>query len=1632
MPDYSIISPLAYTADNVTPSFRQGLGNTPINPFAAGVAGVEQGLAFGADLAAKIQETNRLNDPDVLAADKLKADLANQQMTQVIRSNTRVNNLGDKYAEQQILTELEEKRAHADYYRKSGDAEGSLKEQERQARIDKLEVDTAENRAKGEEARRQNAPATFDPATRTWKMPPTSNGYDGSFPQATPRMSAPSAAPAPDGSDINTSIQALSSHKQLKSKASNAQTYKQVEQSLGMPISMTQEKDGTYSALVTPNETDFSADGTLDPAVALATLSQSNAQYKTADSPDKAVAHAGINQTLFESVGVDNIDKYIATQPPEQQEYLNRQKNYATASIAANGNPQYLNPEQQILQAAKFPLDKVADPEKTFKDTLDVLTDGTTVTTDPVIKNALDNDNFYLPALTTASKNGTQAVTIRKVQNDQAPEMGADISQAPPPPARYEFMGADGTKAYAPAPITNPDAPDPAQQANQARLNFATAVAAKLKDRTDIAQSTAKATQDAQGAVQQGGFQAAAQPAPAPTAIPASSEVIPKDQPFEHPKRPGTVLSPNRAAMESYWKNQYMAEQGEVPAKEVPDVKKAAADYAKNQVKEYQENVLAPAKKALDKSEDAEKGFTSNNARLESLLKEAKAKGFEDVFGPGWAETKRTGRDLISRLPFTPDELQERNAFRAKFELWQSKQIREEAAASASTMRTNAEQRTALLANPNLGHTFENLEFITQAQKNAISGNKDAIKFERLLQSRGYLMDSADQDAFVSDYVDSKANLKQITSVDENGKDVLIDNPDYRTPEDFLYGRDPTPDQKKSEVQGAAAVVVAPEPSGPSGGPSGGSGNPAAPGAPDGQHGATGTWQENPQPGPLSHILPFASSVAHAVANPSDTIIGSPEDRAAQAKQIAEKRLASFPEDARAQIDSYKEELNKSLDSSAFSRASMGLDMILSNIAPDSQDYLRQKLEGGYDAVVNKAQSILGERFGYTPEVIDKNQQTRDSQRTAIDETIEDQKTAHPWVNAAAATVGYGVLFSAIGKLVGAGATGLNQLLKAGGPTATKAAEYIGELATTPKAQFLNRLNTAGVTQVVQSGDVSPGEYGTGAALGAGAEVLAGGVNTLGRGLNRAVGSPFKKSVPESLAHGLKRGEVAPDTVAVDRLADLSPQAQQTIRGMNSSPAAVGAVDRAALAANTEADLVGAQKAAGVQSDVLEGQQVASMKGATQGVAADIYTSAQNSVDDLLNHTGMKPDQLTKPQVSGGTSGGLGATKGQINPKDIQDHIGNLKANAEEVLQARNTAYEKMRQDYGHKNTETLDPGITNRLQGSLEKQSEGFSKQMIERAHERLGLEKSRDVQPNFEFLDELRNTIRDEIDDKVSKGVTGGLSDLKAMRKAVEKSLNAQLPQGQSYSDFLKKSGNTIEAGKNITKSSDLLKSIHEDITRIDPQKNLETKYFEGGTKAADLEKTLGKDQAADLRSRLRSIDTYQILSNKTPTGRIPAGGTVADALGISEKEWAKRAADLPAGQPAAIENFYKEAAKIDATREMFPETSAGKSPEGSKIGRTAITHYGWRMRALHLLAKVFESPPYAGLTKTEQRNLSKALSQATGPQIKQILTETADAMRGTGKDFHLGPIFRALGAGYGEGVKYENKAFEKRKGS
>lgn len=1776
MSNYNIISPLAITHDERGESFLRGLGDTPVNPFLAGVEGIEKGLAFGAELSAKIQKTNRDNDPDVLAAEKLREDLANQQAQQAIRSNELSIGRSEKYGDELIEAELEYKRAQAYRQRNIGDDEDSLARLTKQSLIDKRKADIAESREKLNESKRMNSPAQYDEATGGFTIPePASAEYDGSFPTVplTPKKQSLEDDFDPASPEIAPVMLKKYSSKRESSK--QGQLNNLVKKSTGLAVRLREDPEQPGSADVEISDelgkyTFADGDNPLDAPTALATLADLNSLHKISNSENTSQSIAGATAAVLDRVPIDKLDEYIASLPEEKREYLSKQRDTAAAIIAMNGNTQYLSQEQKAIQAAKLPFSSLIDPTGTYKEALSYITDGNTATDNIDFKNALDG-NQYHAALSAASKNGTQSVSVREIKSPPAPKSdGPDIAtQTAPPPTMIEFRGEDGTVIFVPTPIVDAANPDPSELTRKGQLRFAEQTAAKLNDVVSVNQKTDTHIKSAQNAVQQGGMQTDTS-----VGAPVVQTDPPRDKPVEHPKMPGVVLSPTRAHMQDYWTKDYKRRKGNVLVKDIDKIDKEASEFAQEQIKDYQENVLAPAKKAIDKSEDAQHGFETNNLRLESLIKEAKEKGFEDVFGPGWAETERTGISWISRLPLTPQEMKERNEYRAKFELWQSRQVRDEAHSSASTMRTNAEQRTALLSNPNLGHSFENLEFINKSQKNAIAGSKDVIKLERMVQARGYLMDSADLDAFVSEYINAKANLKQIPSVDENGNDVLIDNPNYRTPEDFLYGRDPS-GQKKSEE-----IVPAQAPSSPSGK------------LPPGGGAATASTDESG--GTLLHMLPFVKAVGYAVANPTETIVGTPEQRAEIAKNTAAERLQSFPPQARQEIDAYKEELNKSLDSSAAARAVMGLHMIISNIAPITQAKVGKKLEDSYDVVVNKAQSLIG----YSAEEINANQRSRDVERTAEAELIEDQKLEHPWVNAAAATVAFATVAKAAGvALDGVGGAAVGLFKKAGGPTIEKATEYIGQLAKTPKAKFLRRINEAGIAQAVNSPNPESSnleEYGIGAALGVAAEGAAagikGGVRATGRGIKRVTGVG-QRTPAESLAHSLERADISPDVVdaantaaadTLNPLGELSPQATKTVQGTISSPAAVGAVDARALAAKSAAEIEGAQKAAGlhenqlpdrptvgaeynkaVESRVAEAQPDVATMTAEQRAAFDLKNQTQDaarvqgltSEAQTLRSQAADTAQSSEALKSGGVSRFvkdlIGApiqraktalkaltehtnisagdeltsgTSGGSNPvQTVREGVKNLEAAQIELRNAyspeakpgdpssRVSLYKVMEETYPHFDTDSAV-----QLGETLRAENNALAETAIHSTNRSVGGEVGPDIQPTFKFMDELHRKLSNLADTAYQSGNKVDGPTYARMRQQVADFIDNEVSAltdkkhpglGQSekpYTELNKKYGAVREVDRRLGFYKRILKDVKSSLAKTDQPRSYENKIF--STKNLErFEQELGPELTDQLRDHVRAIDkAHQGMSRamrlESKAGRLeekaaqpPKGKefkpkieaelaedlktaqkftgsdvvvgnkllqaenpemirqvksaigdentsileramrrAIADRLesgkSLTKTHWNNIQEVLSKDEVEVIKNFQRQAENISKSKEVFSQTSSGPSSD-KKFGHIPVTHYGLKHKLINMAFRIFDSPAYSGLTKKEQATLARKLSTASNAELKKMLEDASNIMRGK-SDVDIAHLIQALGVGYGEGVKYADKAYNERK--
>lgn len=108
MPDFRITAQAPVDAiDRVGPAYDRGLGDATGSNFAALGQGILEGLDFGTKLDARLKQTARDNDPQKIAAEQLRADLANQATQELLNKSRLEYERNVKYGEYKDLIGME-------------------------------------------------------------------------------------------------------------------------------------------------------------------------------------------------------------------------------------------------------------------------------------------------------------------------------------------------------------------------------------------------------------------------------------------------------------------------------------------------------------------------------------------------------------------------------------------------------------------------------------------------------------------------------------------------------------------------------------------------------------------------------------------------------------------------------------------------------------------------------------------------------------------------------------------------------------------------------------------------------------------------------------------------------------------------------------------------------------------------------------------------------------------------------------------------------------------------------------------------------------------------------------------------------------------------------------------------------------------------------------------------------------------------------------------------------------------------------------------------------------------------------------------------------------------------------------
>lgn len=448
MPDIKYIPP----SDIINP----GAYYKPQSEFAAGVAGLEHGLAFGADLAAKIQETNRENDPEKIRADQLQRDLNNARTEELIKAAKAQYERDQIYAAQERQAAIDATKAGTEGQQirnKYGPAREQADIDYKRASIGNMQADNELGRVNAAiEARKMYGKEGGNGYTPKPMSPDgTSSPSDlPSINQPTPVDPITASLDSEIGNYFKNQKNVSTKQTYAQVSSANSDLQKQSEQldhSRNEQSVLDQYKVDIQDAVADIHTSENPRYGsTLDGISALGKLQKTSNDAKT-----KAEAGEQIAIAINKVGGVDVLHKAIEAELPEQDRAAARK--ILNESVVNSGDASLYSTDQKVLTDAGFSPEHVSDPDETLNKIGATIAGGIGASDDPEVDQAIGASE-YLRAAREASKNGTQGFRVdngRSAVNGAAPDTaGGDVQSQ----AHLVFTGDDGTVSNAPIPAS--------------------------------------------------------------------------------------------------------------------------------------------------------------------------------------------------------------------------------------------------------------------------------------------------------------------------------------------------------------------------------------------------------------------------------------------------------------------------------------------------------------------------------------------------------------------------------------------------------------------------------------------------------------------------------------------------------------------------------------------------------------------------------------------------------------------------------------------------------------------------------------------------------------------------------------------------------------------------------------------------------------------------------------------------------------------------------------------------------------------------------------------------------------------------------------------------------------------------
>lgn len=465
--DFRVIpsNPVIDAVDRRGQQYMLGLGNAAPTDFAAGVQGLEHGLAFGANLAAKIQETNRLNDPETLAAEQLRRELQNKQLEEAITTAQ----ISNRYEPAKIETDIAYKGALTTGQGLSNQITAAYGMEEAAAKIAQSRAAAASSYATA-----ANAPLAALQKNAAFLKSVTPTGKDAqqdviapSFGGSNSILPEPNISPSQGfTSDLDAAKQQLfQDYQKMTSNGVQGQILSQRDaignQIVGQNLANKQAQNNItkrsvaennyMEAIAAINDTDW--EGSLNLGALAKPVGVLSEVHSEETNPADKASYAAQLADIVRTVGPKKLQDTIDAMPDEQQKIAATE--LFSKAIIATGDAALWTPDQKAIVGAGLSPEHAADPTETYNKVDQLITSGTTNIDDPNFNSTMATSRYVIAA-TAASKNGAQSYSIRggsvPLQGGTSDLAGGDQTSA----IGLVFTGQDGTIAYAPDPGQDP------------------------------------------------------------------------------------------------------------------------------------------------------------------------------------------------------------------------------------------------------------------------------------------------------------------------------------------------------------------------------------------------------------------------------------------------------------------------------------------------------------------------------------------------------------------------------------------------------------------------------------------------------------------------------------------------------------------------------------------------------------------------------------------------------------------------------------------------------------------------------------------------------------------------------------------------------------------------------------------------------------------------------------------------------------------------------------------------------------------------------------------------------------------------------------------------------------------------